>query len=109
MTATMDRKMGTENKTGATLDPAQLGAFAPSLSRVPVTVQIVLGTAKVLLSDLLAMQSGSELSLAEKPGDPVTVLVNGCTIAKGELYVLEGENERFGVKISEIFEGAMPV
>lgn len=106
MTTAMDRRANAESRAGAGIEA---GAFSPSLSRVPVTVQVVLGTAKLPLSELLSLQSGAELSLVEKPGDPVTVLVNGCTIAKGELYVLEGEDERFGVKISEIFEGAMPI
>lgn len=80
-----------------------------SLSKVPVTLQVVLGAAHLPLSELMSLQSGSEVKLDVRPGDPVTVLVNGCKIARGELYVLDSEGDRFGVKISELFESALPV
>jgi flagellar motor switch protein FliN/FliY len=85
------------------------GGVGASLSKVPVTLQVILGAAHLPLSELMALKSGSEVKLDVRPGDPVTVLVNGCKIAKGELYVLDSEGDRFGVKISELFESAMPI
>ncbi|MBL8791307.1 MAG: FliM/FliN family flagellar motor switch protein [Rhizobiales bacterium] len=89
--------------------PGLAGAVSASLSKVPVTLQVILGAAHLPLSELMALKSGSEVKLDVRPGDPVTVLVNGCKIAKGELYVLDSEGDRFGVKISELFESAMPI
>lgn len=89
--------------------PAMGASISASLSKVPVTLQVILGAAHMPLSELLALKSGSEVKLDVRPGDPVTVLVNGCKIAKGELYVLDNEGDRFGVKISELFESALPV
>ena len=85
------------------------GPVSASLSKVPVTLQVVLGAANLPLSELMSLQTGSEVKLDVRPGDPVTVLVNGCRIARGELYVLDSEGDRFGVKISELFESALPV
>lgn len=84
-------------------------SVSASLSRVPVTLQVVLGAAYLQLSELMSLKAGSEVKLDVRPGDPVAILVNGCKIARGELYVLENEGDRFGVKISELFENAMPV
>ncbi|MFT3672970.1 FliM/FliN family flagellar motor switch protein [Aestuariivirga sp.] len=89
--------------------PGMAGGVGASLSKVPVTLQVILGAAHLPLSELMALKSGSEVKLDVRPGDPVTVLVNGCKIAKGELYVLDSEGDRFGVKISELFESAMPI
>ena len=82
-------------------------SVAGSLSKVPVTLQIVLGTAQLQLSELMSLKSGSDLKLEARPGEPVLLLINGCKIARGELFVLEDDGDRFGVKISELYEGAM--
>lgn len=84
-------------------------SVSSSLSKVPVTLQVVLGAAHLQLSELMELKAGSEVKLDVHPGDLVTVLVNGCKIARGELYVMENEGDRFGVKISELFESALPV
>jgi flagellar motor switch protein FliN len=80
---------------------------AASLSKVPVTLQVILGAAQLQLSDLMALKSGSDVRLDAKPGEPVTLMVNGCKIARGELYILEEEGDKFGVKITELFESAL--
>jgi flagellar motor switch protein FliN len=77
------------------------------LSKVPVTLQVILGAAQLQLSDLMALKSGSDVRLDAKPGEPVTLMVNGCKIARGELYILEEEGDKFGVKITELFESAL--
>jgi flagellar motor switch protein FliN len=84
-----------------------LGGVAASLSKVPVTLQVLLGAAHLPLSDLMALKSGSDLKLDARPGEPVTLLVNGCKIAQGELYVIEEEGDKFGVKVTELFESSM--
>jgi flagellar motor switch protein FliN len=83
------------------------GGVAASLSKVPVTLQVLLGAAHLPLSELMALKSGSDVKLDARPDEPVTLLVNGCKIARGELYVLEEEGDKFGVKVTELFESAM--
>jgi flagellar motor switch protein FliN/FliY len=75
-----------------------------SLVRIPVAIQIMLGTARMPLSDLLALRQGSLFPLEQKLGEPVTLIVNGCRIASGELFVLEGD--KLGVKIKDILNSA---
>jgi flagellar motor switch protein FliN len=83
--------------------------ISTSLSKVPVSLQVILGTAQMPLSELLSLKAGSEIKLDFRPGDPVTILINGCRVARGDLYVLEAEGDRFGVKISELFANALPI
>lgn len=92
--------MSTETATAAP------GGQAPTLdliARVPVTVQVVLGSVKMPISDLAKIAAGSSLLLEQQLTDPVTVLVNGHRVAVGELYVMEGEEGQLAVKITEVF------
>ena len=81
---------------------------ASSFARVPVTVQVMLGSTKLALPDLLDLSAGAVLLLDQKLGSPVSVIVNGCKVASGELYVLEGDSERLGVKITDITDQQQP-
>jgi flagellar motor switch protein FliN len=75
-----------------------------NFSSIPVTVQVMLGTATLQLSDLMHLNPGSNIRLDQALGEAVTVVVNGTHIAKGELFVLEGQGDKLGVKITEILE-----
>jgi flagellar motor switch protein FliN len=79
-----------------------LGKTQNVFSAIPVTVEVMLGTATLQLIDLMNLKSGSDLLLDQAIGEPVTVIVNGKRIAKGELYVLETRRDLLGVRIIEI-------
>lgn len=78
------------------------GEMASSFGRVPVTVQVILGSARIPLNKLLSLKTGSIIQLDEKLGEPVGIIVNGCRIAMGELCVLDGEDDNLGVKITSL-------
>ncbi len=78
-------------------------SLTASFARVPVTLQVMLGSTHLPLSQLLGLQSGSMISLDQKLGEPVSVIVNGCKVASGQLFVMDDQAERLGVKITEIF------
>ncbi|MCT8997796.1 flagellar motor switch protein FliN [Chelativorans intermedius] len=69
---------------------------------IPVEVQIVLGTAEMPVSGLMALQKGSTVSLDRRIGEPVDIVVNGRRIARGEITLLEDDPSRFGVRLTEI-------
>ncbi len=69
---------------------------------IPIDVQIVLGTSRMLVSGLMGLQEGATIGLDRKIGEPVEVMVNGRVIGRGEITVLEEDNSRFGVKLIEI-------
>jgi flagellar motor switch protein FliN len=89
-------------------DSAEDFAAAPrnqnvdSILRIPVTVQVVLGSAMMPVSNLLKIGRGAVITLDRRVGEPVDVVVNGRTIARGELVVVEDENSRFGISLTEI-------
>jgi flagellar motor switch protein FliN/FliY len=73
---------------------------------IPVDVQIVLGSAEMPVSQLMALEKGSTVALDRRIGEPVDVVVNGRRIARGEITVLEGDSSRFGIRLTEIIAQA---
>jgi flagellar motor switch protein FliN/FliY len=73
-----------------------------SILRIPVTVQVVLGSATMSVSNLLKLGRGAVVPLDHRVGEPVDVVVNGRVVARGEVVVVEDDNSRFGVSLTEI-------
>ncbi|MGF9693398.1 MULTISPECIES: flagellar motor switch protein FliN [unclassified Rhizobium] len=69
---------------------------------IPINVEIVLGTSKMQVSGLMGLEEGAIIALDKKIGEPVEIMVNGRRIAKGEITVLEHDDSRFGVKLTEV-------
>ena len=83
---------------------AMNGAFGNinTIMGIPVKVQVVLGTAKMLVSDLMKLSRGAVIPLDHRVGEPVDIVVNGRIVARGEVVVVEDDNSRFGVSLTEI-------
>jgi flagellar motor switch protein FliN/FliY len=76
---------------------------------IPVTMQVVLGTAVMPVSTLVKLGRGAVVKLDTNIGDPVDLIVNGRIVARGEVVVLENEESRFGITLTEIVSpGAKP-
>jgi flagellar motor switch protein FliN len=73
-----------------------------TIMRIPVSVQVVLGSAKMPVSNLMKLGRGAVISLDHRVGEPVDVVVNGRIVARGEVVVIEDDNSRFGVSLTEI-------
>ncbi|WP_321503965.1 flagellar motor switch protein FliN [Breoghania sp.] len=69
---------------------------------IPVDVQVVLGSASMLVANLLKLGRGSVIPLNHRVGEPVDIVVNGRVVARGEVVVVEDDNSRFGVSLTEI-------
>lgn len=72
---------------------------------IPVVIKVVVGTTRMPVSSLLEMGPGSTIELDQKIGQPVDILVNGRTIARGELVVCESGVPKLGVNIIEVISG----
>jgi flagellar motor switch protein FliN/FliY len=81
--------------------PANQQRYDAILS-IPVTVQVVLGGTTMPVSNLMKLGRGAVVSLDQKVGDPVNIVVNGRTIARGEVVVVDEESARYGVSLTEI-------
>jgi flagellar motor switch protein FliN/FliY len=69
---------------------------------IPVSVQVVLGTATMTVANLMKLSRGSVVVLDHCVGEPVDVFVNGHVVARGEVVVVEEENSTLGVSLTEI-------
>ncbi len=66
---------------------------------LPVTVSIELGRTVLKVEDILQFGQGSVVELDKLAGEPFEVLVQGRTIGKGEVVVV---NEKFGIRITDV-------
>ena len=82
------------------------GANVSVIMDIPVDVQIVLGSAVMPVSELMALQKGSTVALDRRIGEAVDVMVNGRMIARGEITVLESDPSRFGIRLTEVVTAA---
>ena len=81
------------------------GALTPNMDlimRIPVTVQIVLGTATMPVANLAKLGRGAVVPLDRRVGEPVDVVVNGKVVARGEVVVTDEDNSRFGISLTEV-------
>jgi flagellar motor switch protein FliN/FliY len=78
------------------------GLKLDSVMRIPVTVQIVLGSTTMPISELMKLSRGAIVALDARVGEPVDVVVNGRVVARGELVVLDDDDTRFGISLTEV-------
>lgn len=75
---------------------------------IPVEVQIVLGKTQMKVSSLMKLDEGATISLDRRIGESVDIMVNGRMIGHGEITVLEEDETRFGVKLTNILGASQP-
>lgn len=73
-----------------------------SILRIPVVMQVVLGSATMPVSNLMKLGRGQVVGLDHRIGEPVDIVVNGRIIARGEVVVVDDDSSRFGVSLTEI-------
>jgi flagellar motor switch protein FliN/FliY len=107
----LERLVGTSqkcadgNRTNLQADSSPRDAFKiDSILRIPVVMQVIVGSATMPVSSLLKLGRGAVVPLDHRIGEPVDVVVNGRLIARGEVVVIEDDNTRFGVSLTEIIE-----
>jgi len=78
---------------------AAAGADLGRLSDVPVELAVEIGRTQMTIGETLQLRPGSVVSLNRLAGEPVDLLVNGKTIAHGEVVVID---EEFGLRVTDI-------
>ena len=71
------------------------------LENIEVKLTVEVGSTEIKIRDLLRLNEGSVVELDRLAGDPLDILANGTTIAKGEVVMV---GERFGIRFSEIVD-----
>lgn len=87
----------TAGAAGALLRSAALG-------RIPVSVQVVLGGTTLPIASVSELAPGEIIRLDRKIGEAVEILVNGRPFGRGDIAVVEGDEPRFAISVTEIFE-----
>ncbi|MBS1180726.1 MAG: flagellar motor switch protein FliN [Proteobacteria bacterium] len=105
-TADRDIGEGPEAEIGPSLEDS-FGTVRnlEAVMRIPVTIQVVLGSAIMPVANLMKLRRGSAIPLDHRVGEPVDVVVNGRTVARGEVVVVEDDTSRFGISLTEIIGG----
>ena len=89
------------------IDDADLGVPAARpgknmqqmMRKIPVTLTLEVGTSRISLQELMAIDKDSVVELDTLAGEPLTIKVNGTPIGRAEVVVV-GEN--YGLKVVEL-------
>ena len=73
------------------------------LRDVPVDLVVEVGRTRMTIGEALKLAPGSVIGLNRLAGDPVSLLVNGKPIARGEVVVVD---EEFGLRVTEVLSAA---
>jgi flagellar motor switch protein FliN len=105
---------GFEKDGGYFEEPARQSNLAPAAARLPLSgdlqklelvkdipmdVTVILGSARVALGKLFALDRGGIVDLDCSANDPVEIMANDRLLAKGEIVMV---NDQLGVRITEI-------
>jgi flagellar motor switch protein FliN/FliY len=77
-------------------------AAAPSLTPlhdVVCTVDVILGTSSMSVRDCLRLQPEAIVRLAQSAGDEMHVVINGVTVARAEVMIVEDST---AVRVTDI-------
>lgn len=66
---------------------------------VSLEVSVRLGTARMQIRDILALDTGVVIELDKLASEPVDLLVNGRVVGHGEVVVID---EHFGIRIQRM-------
>lgn len=69
---------------------------------IPVKVSAVLGKTTMQVNQLLKLGRGAVIQLDREVGEAIDIYVNNRLVARGEVVVVEEDNSRFGVSLTEI-------
>lgn len=73
--------------------------FSQLMRRIPVTLTLEVGSARLSLQDLAEIERNSVIELDTLAGEPLLIKVNGTAIGRAEV-VVSGEN--YGLKVIEL-------
>ena len=71
----------------------------PYLDNIEISCDVRLGASKHSISDIMKMDEGTIIELDRLTGEPADFRVNGVTIARGDVIVID---ENFGIRLTDI-------
>ena len=97
----IDEMLDSASDSTSSMDdtPVEEGVDLEFLQKMPLTMTLEVGRAKMTINDLLSLGQGSVLELHRLVGESLDLFANGKLIAQGEVIVV---NEKFGAKLTNI-------
>jgi flagellar motor switch protein FliN/FliY len=74
-------------------------ALPQMMRRIPVTLTLEVGSARISLAELMAIGPSSVLPLDSLAGEPLVIKVNGTPIGRAEVVVA---GEQYGLKVIDL-------
>ena len=94
---TLAERLARKDAVGAAATP---GSNMTALSNVPVEIQVVLGTARMSIGNILNLGRGAVVEIDRKVGEQVDIQINHRPVARGEIIIVD--EDRLGVTLTEI-------
>lgn len=79
--------------------PALIDKDISLVGHVPVTLVARIGSVSMTVEQLFKLRQGDVVAMAEALDAPVTLLLNGKAVARGELLAVD---DQLGVRITEL-------
>ena len=97
----IDEMLDSASDSTSSMDdtPVEEGVDLEFLQKMPLTMTLEVGRAKMTINDLLSVGQGSVIELHRLVGESLDLFANGKLIAQGEVVVV---NEKFGAKLTNI-------
>jgi flagellar motor switch protein FliN len=96
-------EMAPPGRAGVAQGGDKTAADLEAVFDVPVRVSVILGRARIPVSQLLKMDVGTVVELDRQVGEAVEIYVNDRLVARGEIVLVEN---RLGVTMTEIIKAA---
>lgn len=79
--------------------PAKSARLPQMMRRIPVTLTLEVGSARISLQELMDIGPASVLPLDALAGEPLVIKVNGAAIGRAEVVVA---GEQYGLKVIDL-------
>lgn len=79
--------------------PAKSARLPQMMRRIPVTLTLEVGSARISLQELMEIGPASVLPLDVLAGEPLVIKVNGAAIGRAEVVVA---GEQYGLKVIDL-------
>ncbi|NIA57161.1 flagellar motor switch protein FliN [Massilia sp. TW-1] len=83
----------------AAVAPKAAPRLPQMMRRIPVTLTLEVGSARISLQELMAIGPDSVLPLDVMAGEPLVIKVNGAAIGRAEVVVA---GEQYGLKVIDL-------
>jgi flagellar motor switch protein FliN/FliY len=93
----IDDLMGADSTAAAA--PAKAARLPQMMRRIPVTLTLEVGSARISLQELMEIGPSSVLPLDALAGEPLVIKVNGAAIGRAEVVVA---GEQYGLKVIDL-------